>query len=79
MGPHLRRAATISGILGQTELRATTFESALDAAQSGVILVDAGMTILHANHAAQIMLADSDPVRERHGRLELRLELLPAS
>lgn len=77
LGPHLRRAATISGILGQTELRATTFESALDAAQSGVILVDASMAILHANQAAQTMLANSDPVRERLGRLELRLELLP--
>jgi len=77
LGPHLRRAAMISGILGQTELRATTFESALDAAQSGVILVDSSMAILHANQAAQTMLANSDPIRERLGWLALRLELLP--
>jgi len=77
LGPHLRRAAIISGILGQTEMRATTFESALDAAQSGVILVDSSMAILHANQSAHTMLANGDPVRERLGRLELRLELLP--
>lgn len=77
LGPHLRRAALISGILGQSEQRATTFESTLDTASSGVILVDAGMTIVHANRAGQTMLALGDPVRERLGRLELRLELLP--
>jgi len=77
LGPHLRRAALISGILGQTEQRAATFETALDAARSGVVLVDTGMAIVHANESAQAMLAGGDPVRERLGRLELRHELLP--
>ena len=77
LGPHLRRAALISGILGQTQQRADTFESALDVAKSGVILVDAGMAIVHANASASRMLADGDPVRAPLGRLELRLELLP--
>lgn len=77
LAPHLRRAALISGILGHSEQRAATFETALDAAHSGVILVDAGMAIVHANEAAQAMLAEGDPVREKLGRLELRNELLP--
>jgi DNA-binding CsgD family transcriptional regulator/PAS domain-containing protein len=77
LGPHLRRAALISGILGQTEQRASSFEATLDVARSGVILVDASMAIVHANRAGQTMLALGDPVRERLGRLELRQELLP--
>lgn len=77
LAPHLRRAALISGILGQSQQRATTFETALDSTRSGVILVDAGMHIVHANAPAQVMLANGDPVRDRLGRLELRLEMLP--
>lgn len=77
LAPHLRRATLISGILGHSEHRAATFETALDAARSGVILVDADMAIVHANESAQAMLAEGDPVRERQGRLELRNELLP--
>src|SRR5690606_29696449 len=76
LAPHLRRAALLSGILGLSHQRASTFETALDAARSGVVLVDVGMTIVHANAAAQAMLSRGDPVRERQGRLELRLELL---
>jgi DNA-binding CsgD family transcriptional regulator len=77
LAPHLRRAALISGILGQSQQRAVTFETALDTARSGVVLVDATMAIVHANAAAQSMLTRGDPVRERFGRLELRLEMLP--
>lgn len=77
LAPHLRRAALISGILGLSQQRATTFETALDSTRSGVILVDAGMRIVHANAAAQSMLANGDPVRDRLGRLELRFEMLP--
>jgi len=35
------------------------------------------MHIVHANAPAQVMLANGDPVRDRLGRLELRLEMLP--
>lgn len=77
LGPHLRRAALISGIMDHSLREAATFGMALDAARSGIVLVDADMRIVHANEAAHAMLAVGDPVREKLGRLELRQELLP--
>jgi DNA-binding CsgD family transcriptional regulator/PAS domain-containing protein len=77
LGPHLRRAVTISRMLDVAVDTTTTFQSALEAIPTGVILVDDRLGIVHANAAATIMLGDGDPVRDSGGRLTLREELLP--
>lgn len=74
---HLRRAVQISGILDDATAVAETFSAVLDATSSGVFIVDGDARILHANAAAQPMLAAGDPIREAGGRLQLREELVP--
>ena len=44
-----------------------SFAAALDASSAGVVLVDGGLRIVHANAAAQAMLAAGDPVRDSGG------------
>ncbi len=56
---------------------AASFSAVLDATSSGVVIVDGDGRILHANAAAQPMLAAGDPIREAGGRLHLREELVP--
>ena len=77
IAPHLRRAVQISGILDDATAAAESFSAVLDATNSGVVIVDLDGRILHANAAAQPMLAAGDPIREVGGRLQLRVELVP--
>jgi DNA-binding CsgD family transcriptional regulator len=77
LAPHLRRAVQISGILDDATAAAESFSAVLDATSSGVVIVDRDTRILHANAAAQPMLAAGDPIREVGGRLLLREELVP--
>jgi DNA-binding NarL/FixJ family response regulator len=77
LAPHIRRAVTISRILDVSASAAITFEAALDAARSGVVLVDADMNVLHANEAAEAMLKSGDPIRSVGRKLALREELVP--
>jgi DNA-binding CsgD family transcriptional regulator/PAS domain-containing protein len=71
LGPHFRRAVEISNLLDMKTMEAATFTSALDALAAGVVLVDRLALIVHANAAARAMLADADPIRTAHGRLQL--------
>lgn len=75
--PHLGRAVTISRMLDIAVDTATTFQAALEATNTGVVLVDAALRVIHANAAALAMLTAGDPVRDAGGRLVLREELLP--
>jgi DNA-binding CsgD family transcriptional regulator len=77
LAPHLRRAVTISGMLDVSANAATTFQAALEATSSGVVLVDTDMSILYANGPAAAMLEAGDPVFSIGGRLALRHELVP--
>jgi DNA-binding CsgD family transcriptional regulator len=77
ISPHLRRAVTISRLIDDARSRATTFEMALDAAASAVILVDAELGIVHANGSGEVMLQHGDPVRSVAGMLSMRHELVP--
>lgn len=52
MGPHLRRAITISKMLDLKSVAADTFASTIDALSVGVVLVDANMRVVHINPAA---------------------------
>lgn len=77
LAPHLRRAAIISRILDDATSAATTFEAALDAARSAVVLVAKDMSIVHANAAAKTMLKNGDPILAVRGKLALLHELVP--
>lgn len=77
IAPHLRRAATISNLIGSARDEAQTFRAAFDALGTGTLLVDRTLHILHANRAAEDMLRASDPVRSRNGRLELACSIVP--
>jgi DNA-binding CsgD family transcriptional regulator len=79
LAPHLRRAVTISRILKVNSAAAQSFAAALDASAAGVVLVDGNLRIVHANAAAQAMLAAGDPVRDGAGRLELLGDLAPGA
>ena len=79
LAPHLRRAMTISRLIDATTGTASTFEAVLAASASAAILVDADMTIVYANEAAQQMLRYADPVRSTEGKLELYEPLLPGN
>jgi DNA-binding CsgD family transcriptional regulator/PAS domain-containing protein len=75
LAPHIRRAVTISRLLEMTTDAATTFEAAVEATQSGILLVDLDLTIIFANQRAHQMLDAGDPVRRVGDRLALRREL----
>ena len=77
LGPHVRRAVTIGRLLEMETNRAETLEAALDSSANGAVLVNSNMTIVHANRAAEDMLAEGDPIRSVAGRLELESELVP--
>ncbi|MEO5756583.1 MAG: helix-turn-helix transcriptional regulator [Mesorhizobium sp.] len=77
LAPHLRRAVTISRILDVATSAATTFEAALDATRSAVVLVAEDMSIVHANAAARAMLKAGDPILVVRGKLALLRELVP--
>ena len=70
--PHLRRAVAISKLLDVKSVVAATLETALDTLAVAVVLTDADLRIVHANAAAQAMLASRDPIRTERGRLALR-------
>jgi DNA-binding CsgD family transcriptional regulator len=79
LAPHLRRAMTISRLIDAATGMASTFEGALGASASAAILVDAAMTIVYANDAAQEMLRYADPLRAVEGKLELIAPLVPGN
>lgn len=70
--PHLRRAVAISKLLDVESVIAATFETALDTLAVAVVLTDTELRVVHANAAAQAMLASRDPIRTEQGRLVLR-------
>jgi DNA-binding CsgD family transcriptional regulator len=77
LAPHLRRAVTIGRLLDATASAAASFEAALDASASGVILVGPDMNVVYANERANLMLRAGDPVATLGGRLRLRREVVP--
>lgn len=71
ISPHIRRAATISGLFDLKAVEASAFAAAIDALATGVVLVDRDATIIHANTAAAAMLAAGEPIRSQRGRIGL--------
>ena len=72
LAPHLRRAVTISDLMGVKALEAHALSATLDNFQTGVIVVAADGRVLHANDAARQMLDQGDLVRSVNGRLVAR-------
>jgi DNA-binding CsgD family transcriptional regulator len=72
LGPHLRRAVTISNLFDMKAIEAASFASVLDSFAFGLVLVDAQLGIIHANKAAAEMLGTRDPIESRNGVLVLR-------
>jgi DNA-binding CsgD family transcriptional regulator len=79
LAPHLRRAIVISRLLETSEKAARSFAEALDATRAGVVLVDRGRHLVHANRVARAMLAAGDPIRAVAGALELPGEVVPGA
>jgi DNA-binding CsgD family transcriptional regulator/PAS domain-containing protein len=69
LAPHIRRAVAIGNLLDMRALQAATLEQTLDAVASGICIVDAAGTVLHANAAAERMFGGEGPVRRQNGRL----------
>ena len=67
LGPHFRRAATISNLFDLKAIEASTFSSMFDSFAFAVILVDERLAILHANATARTMLAANTPIRSNKG------------
>jgi DNA-binding CsgD family transcriptional regulator len=72
LGPHLRRAVTISNLFDMKAIEAATFSSVLDGLAYGVLLVDPQLGIVHANAIASDMLAAHDPIGAQRGVLTTR-------
>jgi len=70
--PHVRRAVLISKVIDLKQAEAATFADVTDGLGAAMFLVDASARIVHANAAAQAMLASRDPIRTERGRLALR-------
>ena len=73
LSPHIRRAIAISDTIDMQTMAIGTFEASLDLIAAGVVLVDAHAAIIHANRAAQAMLAAGSPIRSDRGELRTLL------
>jgi len=71
LGPHFRRAVTISNLFEMKAVEAATFASVIDAFSCGLLLIDERQGIVHANPSATTMLAARDPLESRKGSLVL--------
>jgi DNA-binding CsgD family transcriptional regulator len=71
LGPHFRRAATISNLFDLKAIEASTFASTLDSFAFAIVLVDERLGIVHANATARTMLAANTPIRSHRGVLGL--------
>ena len=67
--PHLRRAVTVSNVLGACTIERTRMEEALDALKCGVVFIGHDGIILHANRAAEQMLMEGYPIQSAQGML----------
>jgi DNA-binding CsgD family transcriptional regulator len=79
LGPHFRRAVTISNLFDMKTIEAATFGSLLDGFGFGIVLVDDNLGIIHANTAAAAMLAARSPIRTEKSALVLPVQTAHAA
>jgi DNA-binding CsgD family transcriptional regulator/PAS domain-containing protein len=72
LAPHIRRAVTISNLFDLKAVEAATFAATVEALTIGVVLADEDAKIVHANAAAETMLAAGDPILTHHGRIAVQ-------
>jgi DNA-binding CsgD family transcriptional regulator len=71
LAPHFCRAVAISKLFDMKSVETAGFVSTLDRLTVGVVLVDADLSIVHANAAGEEMLAARDPIISVNGRVTL--------
>jgi DNA-binding CsgD family transcriptional regulator len=71
LAPHIRRVVTISNLFDMKTIEASSYASVFESFAFGLVLVDASLKIVHANRAAQAILAARDPMRTELGKLTL--------
>lgn len=69
IAPHVRRAILIAKVIDLNKVEAAVLASALDGLAAGMVLVDAGGRIVHANASALDMIAEGGVIHAAHGRL----------
>jgi DNA-binding CsgD family transcriptional regulator/PAS domain-containing protein len=67
--PHVRRAALIGRAADQRQTQVAKFTGILDGLSAGILLVDAGGRIVHANTAGHGILQAGNALRAADGRL----------
>lgn len=72
LGPHLRRAVSLSLRLGQSEMRRDSMVAMLDGLSHGALMVDARGRVLFANAPAEALLTEESSLRLRDGVLATR-------
>lgn len=71
LAPHVRRAITIGDLFEMERQTSVIFRSVVEALSTPVLIVSADMRILHANAAAETLLAEGQAVTSLRGRLSL--------
>lgn len=74
--PHLRRALLLGRRIAETTLAEAHALDALDSLDTGVISVDAGCRIHHANARAEALLSEGQEIYALNGRLVVRHQAL---
>jgi DNA-binding CsgD family transcriptional regulator len=69
LGPHIRRAVTISNLFDLQAVKLATFRSFIDGLSTAVILVDEALNAIHTNARAMEVLSRGGDVRVVQGRL----------
>ena len=67
--PHVRRAILMGKTIDLQKAETAAYEDAFDALTAAIYLVDSGGCIMHANRSGATLLADSEIVTRRDGRL----------
>ena len=71
LGPHIRRALSISRILDMQSVAAANLAAIFDKLAAAAILISQDLAIEHANATARGMMRDGDAIREVGGRLSI--------
>jgi DNA-binding NarL/FixJ family response regulator len=69
LAPHFRRAILIGKVIDLHKVEAAMLADTLDGLAAGLLLVDAGGRVIHANVSGQAMLAEADVVSTSGGVL----------
>ena len=69
LAPHFRRAVAISKVIDLHKVEAAAFADTLDGLAAGMILIDAGGRIVHANTNGIAMLDDGAVIRRKGDKL----------